>query len=342
MLQASFAKLTGAVAVVTLFSFGGHDADAQGSGAANSQPNLYERIEDPLTLPDGREMGWVMGVEVDRVGNVWVFDTCGGGLQDCMTSTEPPVLKFDASGNFVSSFGGGVVVHPHGLYLDDDGNVWVLDGYGGNPTPSERGHQVHKFSPDGEFLMSLGTAGVMGDGPTTFNTPSDVHVAPNGDIFVADGHGGDMNDRIVRFTADGTFAAEWGTKGSGPGQFENTHSLAMDSQGRLFVGDRGNNRIQIFDQDGTFLDEWRQFGSPSELFIDEDDVLYVADSTSNEPSNPGYDRGIRIGSARDGTVTGFIPDPDPAAAQELIVMAPDGTMYTGYTIGRSVKKYIKK
>ena len=340
MQPTSFARLAGAIAVAILLATGGHDVDAQ--GVPNAQPNPYQQpIEDALALPAGRELGWVMGVEVDRTGNVWILDTCGGGFQDCLTSTEPPVLKFDVSGTFVSSFGGGMVVHPHGLYIDDEGYVWVLDGFGGNATQTDQGHQVHKFSPDGELVMSLGTAGVRGDGPTTFNTPSDVLVAPDGDIFVADGHGGDMNDRIVRFTADGTFAAAWGTKGSGPGQFGSTHSLAMDSQGRLFVGDRGNNRIQIFDQDGTFLDEWRQFGSPSELFIDETDVLYVADSTSNESNNPGYDRGIRIGSARDGTVTSFVPDPNPAGAQELVVAAPDGTMYTGYTIGRSVKKYIK-
>jgi hypothetical protein len=342
MLQTRCARFVGSVALATLVATGGHDVDAQ--GAPNSQPNPYQQpIEEPLALPDGREMGWVMGVEVDRTGNVWILDTCGGGFQDCVGSTEPLVLKFDASGSFVSSFGGGMVVHPHGLYIDDDGYVWVLDGFGGNAEQTDQGHQVHKFSPEGELLMSLGTAGVRGDGPATFNTPSDVLVAPNGDIFVADGHGGDdMNDRIVRFTADGTFAAAWGTKGSGPGQFGSTHSLAMDSQGRLFVGDRGNNRIQIFDQEGMFLDEWRQFGSPSELFIDEDDELYVADSTSNESNNPGYDRGIRIGSARDGTVASFVPDPEPGGAQELVVVAPDGAMYTGYTLGRSVKKYIEK
>ena len=235
-----------------------------------------------------------MGVEVDRNSrDVWLFDTCGGGLQDCIGSTVPPIVRFDASGRFVTSFGAGMFAHPHGLYIDSDGNIWAIDGFGGNVPQADQGHQIFKFSPDGKVLMTLGTAGVKGDGPDTFNTPSDVLVAPNGDIFVADGHGGAMNDRIVKFTREGTFVKAWGTKGSGPGEFNNTHSLAMDSQGRLFVGDRGNLRIQIFDQDGQFLEEWRQFGVPSEVFIDENDVIYVADSISNEERNPGWTRGIR-------------------------------------------------
>ena len=332
------------VIVVAVFAVYAHGAYAQvGSQAPNAQPNPYRTIENPLTLPEGREMGWVMGVEVDRnSGDVWLFDTCGGALQDCTTSTVPPIVRFDASGRFITSFGSGMFAHPHGLYIDGEGNIWAIDGYGGNTPPDPRGHQVLKFSPDGRLLMTLGTAGVKGDGPDTFNTPSDVLVAPNGDIFVADGHGGDMNDRIVKFTREGTFIKAWGTKGSGPGEFNNTHSLAMDSQGRLFVGDRANLRIQIFDQDGQFLDEWRQFGAPSEVFIDENDVIYVADSISGERTNPGCKRGIRIGNAKDGTVTAFIPDPDPNGSEELVVAAPDGTLYSGLTIGRAVRKYVKE
>ena len=315
----------------------------EGPGVPASRPATFHMVESPLALPAGRVMGWVMGIEVDREsGDVWLFDTCGGDLQDCLSSEEPPVLRFDASGQFVTSFGAGMFAHPHGLYLDHEGNVWVIDGYGGDVPQTERGHQVFKFSPDGTLLLTLGTAGVKGSGPDTFNTPSDVLVAPDGNIFVADGHGGDMNDRIVKFSADGTFITAWGSKGSGPGEFDNTHSLAMDSQGRLFVGDRGNRRIQIFDQDGAFQEEWTHFGAPSELFIDENDVIYVADSTSRDQTSPGSERGIRIGSVTDGTVTTFIPDPTPDLAQELVVVAPDGTLYAGLTIGRAVRKYVKK
>jgi len=152
---------------------------------------------------------------------------------------------------------------------------------------------------------------VTGDGPDTFNSPSDVLVAPNGDVLVADGHGGDTNARIVKFTKDGTFIKAWGKKGAGPGEFNVPHRLAMDSSGRLFVADRANSRIQIFDQDGKLLAEWKQFGRPSGVFIDKNDIIYVADSESNNAQNPGFKRGLRIGSAKDGKVTALIPDPQP-------------------------------
>ena len=125
--------------------------------------------------------------------------------------------------------------------------------------------------------MTLGKPGEAGDGPDEFNAPSEVLVAPNGDIFVADGHGGNTNARIVKFAKDGTFIKTWGKRGTGPGEFDVPHTLAIDSRGRLFVGDRGNNRIQIFDQDGKFIDQWAQFSRPSGIFIDKDDTIYVAE-----------------------------------------------------------------
>ncbi|MBM3778510.1 MAG: hypothetical protein FJW23_09765 [Acidimicrobiia bacterium] len=296
-------------------------------------------------MPAGRQMGWVMGLDVDRNGrDIWLFDTCGGGLQACMTSkTVDPVLRFDPSGKLLSSFGAGMFVHPHGLYVDPEGNIWIVDGYGGNVPDTPQGHQVFKFSPEGKLLLTLGTAGVKGNGPNAFNTPSDVVVGRNGDIFVADGHGGDMNDRIVKFSKDGKFIKAWGTKGKGPGQFDNTHSLAIDSQGRLFVGDRTNLRIQIFDQEGKFLEEWKQFGAPSEIFIDRNDTIYVADSISNPKSNPGWKRGIRIGSARDGRVTAFVPEEsEPNQNQELVVVDANGSLWGGFTSGAMVHKYPRK
>ena len=154
---------------------------------------------------------------------------------------------------------------------------------------------MFKFSPDGKVLLTLGKAGVAGSGPDEFNAPSAVVTAPNGDIFVADGHGGNTNARIVKFAKDGKFIKTWGKKGSGPGEFDTPHALAFDSQGRLFVGDRSNNRIQIFDQDGKFLDEWTQFSRPSGIFIDKNDIIYVADSESGirAKNHDGWKRGIR-------------------------------------------------
>ena len=133
-------------------------------------------------------------------------------------------------------------------------------------------------------------------------------MAPNGDIFVADGHGDGTNARIVKFSKDGKFIKAWGKEGNGPGEFNVPHGLAFDSAGRLFVADRANNRIQIFDQDGKLLDTWKQFGRPSGITIDKNDMIYVADSQSGDKLNPGFKQGIRVGNVKDGKVTSFIEE----------------------------------
>jgi DNA-binding beta-propeller fold protein YncE len=195
--------------------------------------------------------------------------------------------------------------------------------------------------------MSLGKAGVAGAGIDEFDQPSDVLVTPNGDIFVADGHGGEGNNRIVKFNSDGDFIKTWGRTGKEDGEFRDPHALALDSTGRLFVADRANSRIQIFDQDGNHLETWTQFGAPSGLFIDGDDILYAADSESNTTwhMNRGYARGIYIGSAIDGWVTMFIPDPnqDPdnasTTAAEGVAVAADGSIYGAEVGPRQIVKY---
>jgi sugar lactone lactonase YvrE len=185
-------------------------------------------------------------------------------------------------------------------------------------------------------------------------------VAPNGDIFVADGQTPNKgNARIVKFAKDGKFIKQWGEHGSGPGQFEVPHALALDSQGHLFVGDRANNRIQIFDQDGNLIIQWKQFSRLSGIFIDRNDVLYVTDSESTDRDgyghNPGYKRGIRIGSAEDGRVTAFIPAfiPDPLApdadgrlpptsAAEGVAADATGNLFGAEVNPKDVKKYVRK
>jgi DNA-binding beta-propeller fold protein YncE len=204
-----------------------------------------------------------------------------------------------------------------------------------------KGHTVMKFSPAGALLMTLGKPGVPGAGPDTFNGPSDILIAPNGDIFVADGHGGDTNARIVKLSKDGKFIKAWGKKGSGPGEFDSPHGLAMDSAGRLFVADRSNSRIQVFNQDGQFLFEWRQFGRPSGVFIDKKDVIYVADSQSTEQANPGYKQGIRIGSAKDGKVAAFIPWTETNTL-EGVAADDQGNVYGGYTNTLNFRRFVKK
>ncbi|HYT86841.1 MAG TPA: peptidyl-alpha-hydroxyglycine alpha-amidating lyase family protein, partial [Burkholderiales bacterium] len=264
------------------------------------------------------------------------------GANSCAGSNVEPVVKLGPSGNYLRSFGAGMFVFPHGIHVDRDGNVWVTDADG----KEGKGHQVVKFSPDGKVLLTLGKAGVAGDGPDTFNRPSDVTTAPNGDIFVADGHGGDSNARIVKFSKDGNFIKTWGKKGTAASEFDTPHAIALDSRGRLFVGDRGNSRIQIFDQEGTFLEEWRQFGRPSGIFIDRNDTLYVADHQSNAKLNPGFKRGIRIGSVRDGAVKTLVPglgaEPEAQSVGEGVVADAMGNVYWTETAGMTVRKFVKR
>ena len=277
-----------ALAVVAATGIAAVGARAQVSAPTNSAPNPYHAVENWGKLPEGRTWGSTSGVDIDPDGtSVWVAERCGafappslmkpGTPFACDGSNLPPILKFDSSGKLLKAFGAGLLLFPHGLHVDSEGNVWVTDGLG----KDGKGHQVFKFSPDGRVLMTLGKAGVAGSGPDEFNAPSAVLVAPNGDIFVADGHGGNTNARIVKFTKDGKFIKSWGKKGSGPGELDIPHALAMDSRGRLFVGDRQNNRIQIFDQDGNYIDQWFQFSRPSGVFIDKKDMIYVADSESD-------------------------------------------------------------
>jgi sugar lactone lactonase YvrE len=257
-------------------------------------------------------------------------------------SNLPPIIKFDRSGKYVTSFGAGMFVFPHGMHIDRDGNVWVADGAG----KDGKGHQVTKFSPDGKILLALGKAGIAGTGQDTFNRPSAVTTAPNGDIFVADGHGGESNARIVRFSKDGKFIKAWGKKGSGPSEFETLHAIAIDSKGRVFVGDRGNNRIQIFDQEGNYLEEWKQFGRPSAIFIDRNDMMYVADNQSDAKNNPGVKRGIRIGSAKDGVVKSLIPglglDPGTQSVGEGVAVDSAGNVFWAETNGMTLRKFVRK
>ncbi len=317
-------------------------AIAQIDAAANSQPNPYHTVENWAKLPEGRTWGSTSAVDIGPDGSIWVAERCGANT--CAGSNLPPILQFDPSGKLLKSFGAGLFVFPHGIFVDKKGNVWITDAQG----KDGKGQQVFEFSPEGKVLMTLGQAGVAGDGPSTFNQPSDVVTAANGDIFVADGHGGNTNARIVKFSKEGKFIKAWGKKGTGPGEFDTPHALAMDSKGRLFVGDRANNRIQIFDQEGKFIAEWKQFGRPSGLFIDKNDNLYVADSESRNDNHPGWKRGIRIGSAKDGSVTAFIPDtePDPdhhpTSAAEGVAVDSKGNLYGAEVGPKDLKKYVKK
>jgi sugar lactone lactonase YvrE len=307
-------------------------APAPAPADANSAPNPYRRVDNFLKMPPGRKLGSTTAIGIDREGNIWIAERCGAN--SCADSNLDPIMEFDPKGKFVKAFGSRMLLFPHGFFIDRDDHIWVTDGHVGGG----KGDDVLEFDRDGKLLRTLGKPGVSGSGPDTFHEPNAVIVAPNGTIFVSDGHEpGEGNARIVKFDRDGRFIKQWGGHGSGPGQLEAPHTLAMDSAGRLFVGDRGNNRVQIFDQDGRFLASWSQFSRPSGAFIDQHDILYVSDSESRSPEgyghHPGWQRGIRIGSVKDGVVTAFIPDPEPdpdhhvTSAGEGITVDAHGVVY---------------
>ena len=310
-------------------------------------PNPYRAIPNWAKLPDGRRWGATAGVAVAPNGNIWAIDRCGM-QHGCGDSKLDPIIEFDQSGRPLRKFGGGLIVGPHGLFVDRDSNVWVTDE--AVSEDHKRGAQVTKFSPDGKVLMRLGKAGVTGEGPDVFGSATDVVVAANGDIFVADGHDECTcpNRRIMKFSKDGKFIKAWGKRGTGPGEFGGLHGMALDSQGRLFIADRTNSRVHVYTQDGKFIASWEQFGRPSALAIDKDDNLYVSESQGPLVPN-AKTRGIRIGSVTDGKVRAFVPDPRSTVQglavdrQGNLYGAENGNLHSEVEEGtRDVKKYVKE
>lgn len=333
----------------------GAHAQSAAPTPVNDAPNPYRTVVGWAKLGEGRVWGSTSAVDIDKDGkSIWVAERCGAN--SCATSDLPSIYKFDAAGNVVKSFGAGLILSPHGIHVDRDGNVWVTDcactGGGGAaagaPAPT-RGHQIFKFSPDGKLLMTLGAAG-GGKDANYFWMPNDIATAPNGDIFVAEGHTSraGANARLFKFDKTGKLLKIWGTFGKGPSDLDQPHALAFDSRGRLFVGDRGNDRILIMDQDFKILDTWYQFSRPSGIFIDKNDMMYVADSESGSVNPPhiAWKRGIRIGSARDGKVIAFIPDPDEKApstsSAEGVAVDAAGNIYGAEVGQKALKRYEKK
>jgi sugar lactone lactonase YvrE len=318
------------------------EVDARG---ATSNP--YRPIYGWGELPEGRTWGATSAVDIAIDGNIWVAERCGANT--CVGSDVDPVLLFTKEGKLVRSFGAGMFAWPHGIAVDREGNVWLTDAWAQGAT--ETGHVVYQFSPEGKLLMRIGEPGVAGDPPAHLTRPSDVLIAPNGEIYIAEAH--DLSrSRITKWAPDGTYLETWGEQGYGPKQFRDPHALAMDSQGRLFVGDRSNNRIQIFDQQGNFLAIWTQFGRPSGIFIDKDDSIYVADSESSPAPdkfmghrNAGWEKGIRVGDARAGWVRHFLPDDRVNvlgySGPEGVAVDDEGNIYGAEVTQRRIVKWVR-
>ena len=274
---------------------------------SNDRPNPYTRIEPFGEPPPGNDGEWaaVIGAEGGPDGNLYVLHRCRSN--SCVGRSEPPIVKLDpATGQQLDAWGAGLMAFPHGLHVDYNGFVWTADvGRGDAPG----GHVVRKFSPTGELMLTIGESGVEGDGPTQLREPTDVVVATDGTIFISEGHIKNGPDsRVSKFSSDGTLLLRYGMTGQGHLQLSAPHAIAIDTQGRLFIADRDNNRLMIWDQDGAYIDQWQQFGRPSGIYIDHTDTIYVADSESWGPDNPGWKKGIRIGSARTGQVHYFLED----------------------------------
>ncbi len=341
----------------------------------NDLPTPYETVSGFFKLPEGRVWGSTSAVDVSPDGKmIWVAERCGANT--CWDATKGEMSKLDtifafeqATGKLIRSFGAGMFVFPHGIHVDREGNVWVTDGNDNlprrargaapdsplPPAPAKIvGHQVIKFSPEGKVLLTLGKAGGnpadnVAD-PASFYQPNDVITLPNGDILVAEGHNNPtFSHRIVRFDRSGKYLSQFGKRGNGPGEFMQPHGLALDSQGRLFVADRGNNRVTVVTTDGKFIMDMPQFSRPSGVFIDKNDMLYSADSESGSvnPDHKAWVRGIRVGSAKDGKVLYFIPDPQKdltsgTLAAEGVAVDAAGNIYGAEVGPKQVQKYVKK
>jgi sugar lactone lactonase YvrE len=336
----------------------------------NDLPSPYRSVAPWGKLPEGHAWGALNGVAVDNDGrSLWVVDRCGANpdvppgesafpYDTCAGSDWAPVHKLDPAGNIVKSFGAGMFVFPHKIHQDRDGNVWVVDMRSMNARELAKypakpaGHTVVKFSPEGKVLLVIGTPGIAGNPPSALTEPCSIAIAPNGDLFISEGHSGQAPKadpatvaRISQFTRDGKFIRSFGRLGSGPVEFRTPHDIAIDDKGRLFVADRGNHRIQVLDLDGNYLAEWKQYGRPSGIAL-RGGLAYVADSESNGVApNPGWKRGIRVGEIAGGKVLYRIPDPTEmkgTSAAEGVAVDAQGNVYGGEVGPRQLVKHIRE
>ena len=281
----------------------------------------YELVKDWAKLPAGWSLGQT-AIVTDSQDRVYLFNR-----------GEHPLIVLDRDGNFLTSWGEDVLTDAHGMYIDAEDNLYM---------PVKDSHVVLKYSSQGNLLMTLGSWGQPSDtgwsgdyndpvqraaGP--FNTPSDVALAPNGDLYISDGYG---NARVHRFSPDGRLASSWGAPGkSAPGEFHVPHGVWVHTDGRVFVADRENNRIQIFSPDGEFLSQWADMARPCDIYIDADDVVYVAELD-----------GFIVVLTIDGKTLSRFDGPTEAGAHALWLDS-SGDMYVNQNLeGQRLLKYRKR
>ncbi len=271
--------------VSTLLSTWGISVASADYPGFETEPTIVEYDVDPdwpQRPEDVSGVGWVSGLAVDDQDQVWLF-----------RKGPDPVQVYKADGAFVRTWGKGKFKDPHHLRIDHEGNVWVAD-FGL--------HIVQKFTPEGELLQTLGVQNEPGEDETHFNMPTDMAIAPNGDIFVTDGYG---NRRIVHFDKHGNFIKAWGSFGSEAGEFVLPHAIVLGENGKLYVADRNSGRIQIFDQNGKFIDQWSQIIMPWGLSI-KGDNLWVCGSSPHwwlrDGNYPEYKDQLLIRFGTDGEV----------------------------------------
>lgn len=291
----------------------------------------YEVVADWPQRPAEYTWGFMPGVAVDGQDRIWTFNR-----------GDMPVQVYAADGSFIRAWGRGQIGLAHHIKIDAQQNVWLAD---------VGQHVVRKFTPAGELLLTLGTPGAYGDDQTHLNKPTDMVIAPTGDVFVTDGYG---NNRVVHFTAAGKFVATWGRLGAAPGEFSQPHAIAIDSQGRLYVVDRYNVRVQIFDQQGKFLGQWLNLITPWGISITPRDEVFVCGSSpmrwSGKPdlSSPPKDQLVMKftteGKLEELWTFPLTPEDRAAEPGELkwahaIAVDTRGDIYIGDIHGRGAQKF---
>jgi hypothetical protein len=334
-----------------------------------SLPNPYRLVDGWPSLPqsmNGGHWGEVIRVWVARNGHIWVFHRCFNtvppGHASCLErgAANPPILEFDPSGKLLRGIGVGMFAYPHAFTMDADGHIYasdvndqeaILGVSARNKDGVVLGQEVLKLDQNGEVLMMLGKMGVAGNGKDTFDRPTGVAIAPNGDIFVSDGHHPNEFDtaRVVKFDKSGKYIKEWGHKGPAAGDFNEPHDIFIGgSQQHVYVADRINNRIQVFDQEGNFIVEWKQFGTPSSVFVDNKDTIYVGAAYRDKGANKLDElRGIVVGDAMNGSLKAFIPDPSDINKVEWgtsasgIAVDEEGSIFAADVGTHNLRKYVK-